>query len=105
MDLGTIQIVMMMVFIVALILGIWKIYAFLPNKPLADDDTTPEAVALLEKIMVETDSNYPKCTEEDLYLFMQGHKLFDEEKFWRFNQNRLRQLIINYRFKEPSFRA
>lgn len=105
MDLGTVQIVMMMVFIAALILGIWKIYAFLPNKPLVDDDTTPEATLLLEKIMVETDKNNPKCSEEDLFLLMQGHELFDEKKFWRFNQNRLRQLIINYRFKEPNFRA
>jgi hypothetical protein len=93
---------MMGAFIAALALSVWKLYAFFPNKPLADDDTTPESVALLEKIMVE--SNQEGMSESQLYEKMLSHNDFDLKHFWRFNENRLRHLIEHYRLKEPNFR-
>jgi len=93
---------MIAAFISALVLSLYKIYLFLPQKPLADDDTTPESVALLEKIMVEC--NRENMSEEILLEVMMAHAEFDKEHFWRFNLNKLQQLIRSYRIKEPSFR-
>lgn len=98
----TIEWVMMAAFIGGLALSLYKVYLFLPQKPLADDDTTPESVALLERIMVE--SNQAEMSEEALYEQMLTHPEFDPKHFWRFNENRLRHLIEHYRLKEPSFR-
>jgi hypothetical protein len=98
----TIELIMMLAFAAALVLTLYKVYLFLPQKPLADDDTTPESVALLEKIMVE--SNQKGMREEELYEKMYTHPEFDPKHFWRFNENRLRHLIEHYRLKEPNFR-
>lgn len=92
----------MVAFIAGLALSLYKVYLFLPQKPLADDDTTPESVALLEQIMVE--SNQEGMSETKLYEKMLTHSEFDSKHFWRFNENRLKQLIAHYRLKEPSFR-
>lgn len=94
--------IMMTAFIGGLGLGLWKVYAFIPNKPLADDDTTPESFSLLERIMVE--SNSAGISEEELYAHMLRHLEFDSKHFWRFNENRLRHLIEHYQLKEPNFR-
>lgn len=93
---------MMAAFIGGLGLAFWKLYLFFPKTPLADDDTTPESVELLEKIMVE--SYREGISNTELYEAMQRHNDFDPKHFWRFNENRLRHLIEHYRFKEPSFR-
>lgn len=98
----SIEWMMMAAFIAGLGLGIWKIYAFLPTKPLADDDTTPESISLLEKIMIESHSE--RMSESSLFENMVAHPEFDPKHFWRFNENRLRQLIAHYRLKEPNFR-
>ena len=92
----------MAAFIGGLALSLYKVYLFLPQKPLADDDTTPESVALLEKIMVK--SNQEGMSDETLYETMLNHPEFDSKHFWRFNENRLRHLIEHYRIKEPDFR-
>lgn len=89
-------------FIVALGLSSWKMIAFLPSKPLADDDTTVESIELLEKIMVEC--NQEGMSEETLLETMKKHPEFDANHFWRFNPNRLRHLIDNYRLKNSKFR-
>ncbi len=98
----TIEWVMMAAFIGGLALSLYKVYLFLPQKALADDDTTPESVELLERIMVE--SNQAGMSEEALYEQMFTHPEFDSKHFWRFNENRLKQLIAHYRLKEPNFR-
>jgi hypothetical protein len=98
----TIEWIMMAAFVGGLGLAFWKLYLFFPKTPLADDDTTPESVKLLEKIMVE--SNHEGMSEESLYAQMLKHPDFDPQHFWRFNENRLRHLIKNYRLKEPNFR-
>lgn len=98
----TIELIMMLAFTAGLVLMLYKVYLFLPQKPLADDDTTPESVTQLEKIMIE--SNQEGMSEEVLYKKMLAHPKFDSEHFWRFNENRLKQLIAHYRLKEPNFR-
>ncbi|MDD5717225.1 MAG: hypothetical protein PHW64_05420 [Sulfuricurvum sp.] len=95
---------MMGAFIAGLGLSVWKLYYFFPTKRLPDDDTTPESVDLLERIMVETEHNFPGLTDEELYRKMIEHPEFDPNHFWRFNPNRLIHLTAHYRFKEPNFR-
>ena len=94
--------IMMGAFIAGLGLSVWKLYYFFPTKRLDDDDTTPESIELLERIMVESD--VPGQDHGALYKAMLSHPEFDPEHFWRFNENRLYHLIEHYRFKEPSFR-
>lgn len=89
-------------FVAGLGLSAWKVYVFLPTKPLHDDDTTPQSIETLEKIMI--DCNSVEITEEELFKKMLLHPEFDTHHFWRFNPNRLRHLINNYRLKDPSFR-
>lgn len=91
-------------FAAGLILTVWKLYAFLPVRRLSDDDTTPESVELLERIMRECDRNEPGLDDETLFQRMMAHPEFDSTHFWRFNENRLRHLIEHHRFKEPNFR-
>ena len=95
---------MMVAFVLALALSLWKLYAFIPSKPLADDDTTSASVAVLEQIMIECEASHPNRSEEELLAAMMEHPLFDQDHFWRFNLNRLRHLIVHYRFRDPSFR-
>lgn len=95
---------MMGAFVLGLGLSVWKLYAFFPTKRLPDDDTTPESVELLERIMVECDRADPGISDEALYAAMTNHGDFDPRHFWRFNENRLLRLIEHYRFKEPNFR-
>ena len=94
--------IMIAAFIGGLALSLYKVYLFLPQKPLADDDMTPESIELLERIMGE--SYFEGISHTELYEAMQAHRDFDPKHFWRFNLNRLRHLIEHYRFKDPSFR-
>ena len=89
-------------FIAALALSAWKVYLFLPSKPLHDDDTTAASVQLLERIMLEC--NNDKMSEAELFEKMLLHPEFDPQHFWRFNLNRLRHLIQNYRLNNQNFR-
>ena len=72
----------------------WKIYAFLPNKELADDDTTPESQEELLKIIKKY---MPKNDEtidlKELFKKVKNDESFDKKHFWRFNQNKLNQLV------------
>lgn len=99
-----IQWIMLGAFISAVGLSILKLYVFFPNKPLLDDDTTPQAVAKLQTLMVECDRLYPHLDEEALFQAIVKHPDFDSVFFWRFNPNRLRHLIDAYRFQHPDFR-
>jgi hypothetical protein len=98
----TIKWMMFVAFIAALALSAWKVYLFLPSKPLQDDDTTFESVKLLEKIMLEC--NRSEMDEDELFEAMLHHLEFDPHHFWRFNPNRLRHLIQDYRLSDPNFR-
>lgn len=102
--MDTIQWIMLGFFIGALGLTLLKLYVFFPNKPLLDDDTTPLAIEKLQQIMVECDRLTPHLDDESLFQHIIEHPDFDSTFFWRFNLNRLRHLIENYRLQEPNFR-
>ena len=88
---------MLILFIILFILSVWKIYAFLPNKPLADDDTTKESQdELLNIITSVIKKNNSEINSKELYLKVIEDDSFDSKKFWRFNQNRLNQLLKKY---------
>ncbi|WP_424565570.1 hypothetical protein [Sulfurimonas sp.] len=93
---------MLVFFIILLVVSIWKIYAFLPNKELADDDTTEasheELIYLMLKVIKSSDANIEAAV---LYKKMRNDKSFDEKHFWRFNQNRLNKLLSQYYLENP----
>jgi len=94
---------MMIFFLLSLTIAIWKIYVFLPNKTLRDDDTTQEAIQKLSNIMLTcVQQSEKKLSEEELFQAMLSHKDFDEKKFWRFNQNRLKNLLEHYYLQHNS---
>ncbi len=90
-----IETIMMILFTIALIVSMWKIYVFLPDKVLADDDTNKDSVAELENLMILC-IDKPDMTKEELFNAIKTHKEFDSKHYWRFNQNRLNNLLHNY---------
>jgi len=96
---------MMAAFAAALGLSVWKLYAFLPTKALADDDTTPAAQEVLHTLMLCCAAELAACDEaptpERLYAAMIAHERFDAERFWRFNPNKLNNLITRHRLRNP----
>ena len=101
MELDT-STLMLIFFIILLIISIWKIYAFLPNKQLEDDDTTQEAQEELISVMLQTIQNSNEhVTIDELYVNMVENEDFNKEKFWRFNKNRLNKLLEFYYIRNP----
>jgi len=93
---------MMIFFIIILIVSIWKIYAFLPNEELADDDTTEESKQDLTNIMLNTIKNSDgKLSVDELLVKFEESEEFDSERYWRFNKNRLNQLLNTYYVEHP----
>ncbi len=89
-----IQTLMMLFFILFLVLSIWKIWAFLPNEQLKDDDRTEEAEEKLKKILNDVISESKEdLSEKEIFQRMKMHKEFDKKLFWRFNLNRLKHLL------------
>ena len=88
---------MMIFFILSLVVSLWKVYAFLPNKQLEDDDKNNEATSLLNtlmlKIIVKKEGN---ITVSNLLTAMKEDESFNKTLFWRFNENRLKQLLNAY---------
>jgi len=88
---------MMIAFVVGTILSIWKMYPFLVNKTLEDDDTGEDAhhalVEHMHKVLLEL-KEAPSAKE--LHEKMINHPEFNKEKFWRFNENKLNQLLQRY---------
>ena len=85
---------MMIFFILFLILSIWKVYKFLPNRVLKDDDTTEESHEELKAIVFDVLKNFKKAPDlNELHTKVREHNDFDSEHFWRFNQNKLNQLL------------
>lgn len=94
--------IMLGFFIFFFIISVWKIYAFLPNKQLSDDDTTHEATQELEKIMLHAIFTHGgDLTPAELFRAIQEDVHFDAKRFWRFNQNRLNKLLEGYYLKHP----
>ena len=100
----TIEIGMMVAFVLALGFSGAKLYAFMPKKPLKDDDTNPQATQELMNLMycvIATEVT----TEEALLQAMKIHPDFDTEHFWRFNHNRLKKLIEKHYLTHPEHRS
>lgn len=101
MDLS-ISTLMMIFFVILLIISIWKIYDFLPNEQLEDDDTTPEATKDLMHLMFNViKENNGDITHDELFCKMQEHEEFDSQRYWRFNLNRLNQLLQKFYIENP----
>jgi len=93
---------MMLFFIIFLVVSIWKIYAFLPNKELADDDTTQEAKKELLNIVLSTIKNSSESLSiDELFVKIEQNEAFDSQKYWRFNKNRLNQILNTYYLQNP----
>lgn len=93
---------MLIFFIALLAVSVWKIYAFLPNKQLADDDTTKESQEELLKVILKViKESQGELSHEELFAKVKADENFDEKKFWRFNQNRLNQLLSYYHLENP----
>ena len=94
---------MMLFFILFLLISLWKISAFLPNKQLEDDDTTEESQNELLSVMIAgIKSMNENVSVDELYVNMMQNKDFDKEKFWRFNKNKLNKLLESYYMKNPN---
>jgi len=102
MDFNT-STLMMIFFIIALVVSIWKIYAFLPNKQLEDDDSADDVQEELLRLMLKViKEKKGKLTNEELFLAMTQDEEFDSKTFWRFNHNKLNQLLNKYYIKNPN---
>jgi len=85
---------MMIAFVAGTILSIWKMYPFLVNRTLEDDDQGEDTHNLLVHIMYDVLKDLKEVpTLNELYDEMKKHKEFDEKKLWRFNPNKLQQLL------------
>ncbi len=101
MELNT-STIMMTLFIILLVTSIWKIYAFLPNKVLADDDTTEASQdELMNLILSVIKKSEGDLTSVELFESVHNDTNFDSKHFWRFNQNRLNQLLTHYYLEHP----
>ena len=102
MELST-STIMLGFFIILLVLSIWKIWAFLPNKQLADDDTTQEAQEKLEALMLKVIQEHQgKLSEKELFEAMKTDSNFDRKLFWRFNPNKLTHLLQRFYAKHKN---
>jgi len=97
---------MLLAFVIGMILSIWKLWAFMPNKQLKDDDTTQasqnELLQLILKVIKQSDGN---LNEKELYEKVTGDTGFDKEHFWRFNENKLKQLLNIHYIKNPDTKS
>jgi len=81
-------------FVIGMILSMWKIYPFLVNRTLEDDDTGEDSHTLLVDIMYEVLKEFKKVpTLNELHDAIKAHEKFDTKKLWRFNPNKLNQLL------------
>ena len=96
----TVEIGMMVAFVTALGFSGWKLYAFMPNKPLEDDDTNQVSTQELKNMMYDVIGDGP-LDEKGILKQMKEHPKFDHEHFWRFNLNRLKQLLNSHFIENP----
>lgn len=93
---------MMIFFILLFAISFWKIYAFLPNKQLEDDDMTKEAQEELQNIIIKViKKNGADIDSKKLFNLIIADEKFDKEKFWRFNENRLNRELSSYFLQNP----
>ena len=93
---------MMIAFVAAMILSIWKMYPFLINKKLEDDDTGEDAHNdLIKHLYTVLEELEETPDEKKLHELMVNHKDFNKERFWRFNLNKLKQLLFRHYTEKP----
>ena len=86
--------IMLVFFLFLLTASIWKIWAFLPNEQLPDDDRTEESQKELTHLMLKIIKNEKgEISASELFLAMKKDEEFNSQLFWRFNLNRLIHLI------------
>ncbi len=83
---------MLLFFVFFFTISMLKVYAFLPNKTLADDDTTKESQDELIKIVQKYKQE--NISSKELLELILNDIDFDKKHFWRFNENKLKQLLI-----------
>ena len=87
-----IESIMMIAFVVATALGMYKVYVMFEKQ--ADDGVDintleDEIVAILKGIVQKE----PSVTKEALFEKIQKDAAFDEERYFNFNQNRFNQIL------------
>lgn len=100
----TIEIMMMVAFVLAMGLSIWKVRVFMHTQQLIDDDTTDASKETLMVILYDV-IHEGVLDEETICTRMKEHELFESERFWRFNQNRLRQLLSAHYLVYPQHQS
>ncbi|MCK9453953.1 MAG: hypothetical protein WCY51_08835 [Sulfurimonas sp.] len=101
MDISTSSL-MLIFFALLFIVSFWKIYAFLPNKQLEDDDTTEESQEQLQHLMIKViRENGGDLDTKELFNLIATDQEFDKKRFWRFNQNRLNKMLDLYFLQNP----
>ena len=96
----TIEIAMMVAFLLSLVFSAWKLYAFMPKEQLKDDDTNPKATQELMTLMYRV-IHLGATNEADIFEAMIQDPSFDKKHFWRFNPNRLKQLLQHHYLNHP----
>ena len=93
---------MLLFFILFLGASIWKIWAFLPNSVLVDDDTTEASQEELLHLVLKTiKRSHAQITPSELFELIKEDSSFDTKHFWRFNLNKLNQLLKHYYLQHP----
>ena len=93
---------MMIAFVAGMVLSIWKMYPFLVNRTLEDDDTGEDAHNALVELMHKVLQDEEKAPDaKELHEKMTNHADFDKEQFWRFNLNKLNQLLYRHYAEYP----
>ena len=99
LDTSTLMLIFFVLFLTA---SIWKIWAFLPNEQLKDDDKTEaseeELISCILKVIQKTEG---KLNEKELFVAIKDDESFDKKHFWRFNEYRLIQILRAYYVKYP----
>ena len=95
-----IEIGMMVAFILALGFSGWKLYVFMPSEPLEDDDMNKVSTQALKTMMYDVIAK-GTFEKEAIVKKMQSHSMFEQKHFWRFNLNRLNQLLNSHYIEYP----
>jgi len=101
----SVETVMIIAFLASFALAIWKLYAFLSPKPLPDDDSDEaskeELTALMLDVIEKEHRHETPLGEQELFEYIVRHEAFDKEHYWRFNRNKLNQLLRRYYLHYP----
>ncbi len=101
----SVEIMMLIGFISILILTGWKFYHFMPMKPLPDDDSDEaskeELTQLMLTVIKEQHTPENPLDAQALFEYIVKHESFDKNHYWRFNHNKLNQLLSRYYARYP----